>query len=432
MPSSPIFVTGATGKTGSRITSRLKARGYDVREGSRSGVIPFDWDQPATWPAALARVSAVYICFQPDYAFPGALDTLAAFAQALAGAGIDRIVMLTGRGEPAALKAEAIMRRICPSATILRSAWFAQNFSEGSLRDAVMSGMVPMPGGDIREPVIDVEDLADVAVAALIEDHHASQIYELTGPRLLGFDEIAAILGDAIGHPVRHVAITFEAFHAELERAAGRTFADIVTEIARETFDGRNAHVTGGVERALGRPPCDFTDFAKREAEAGAWRETQADPAPDPAASPTPTSHLMTEKDTTMTPSLYQKVILGLGGVTALVIGAAITLFPAEFYASYGITLDAEPNLMSELRAPGANLAALGGLMLGGVARARWFAAARMIALTVFFAFAAGRLVSWVLDGMPDSNVLIALGIELAIGVMVMAAAGRGRHRPVQ
>lgn len=271
MPSQTILVTGATGKTGSRIASRLTALGQDVRHGSRSAALPFDWTSAATWMPVLSGVAAVYICFQPDFAFPGALDTLSAFVETAREAGARRVVMITGRGEPHAERGEAIVRGSGIPATILRCAWFAQNFSEGSLRDAVRSGILPMPGDGIKEPIIDVEDIADVAVAALTQSGHADQIYELTGPQLLSFADIAGMLSQASGRAVEYVPISFEQFHSELERAADTQFADIVTAIARETFDGRNAHLTGGVQRAIGRPPREFAAFAEQAARAGAW-----------------------------------------------------------------------------------------------------------------------------------------------------------------
>lgn len=272
MNSQPILVTGATGKTGSRIAARLRALGHSVREGTRSSEPFFDWNAPESWADALAGAKAVYVCFQPDFAFPGALDTLAQFADAIHTAEITRTVMITGRGEPYALRGEAVLKEAGLAATILRSAWFAQNFSEGSLRDAVLEGVLPIPGGDIKEPIIDLEDVADIAVAALTEPGHEGQTYELTGPRLLSFAEAAEALSRATGRSIRHLPVSYADFHTHLAASAGVQFADIVTEIARETFDGRNAHITGGVERALGRPPRDFVDFAERAARAGAWR----------------------------------------------------------------------------------------------------------------------------------------------------------------
>jgi uncharacterized protein YbjT (DUF2867 family) len=155
--------------------------------------------------------------------------------------------------------------------TIVRAAWFAQNFSEGYLRDPVLAGVLPMPGGDTPEPIIDIDDIADVVVAALTEEGHKGQLYEVTGPRLMSFADMAEELSSAIGRPVRHIPISFEEFHANIAQAGGDFVADVFTAIARETLDGRNAHIADGVMRALGRPPRDFRDFAQRAARSGAW-----------------------------------------------------------------------------------------------------------------------------------------------------------------
>ena len=130
-----------------------------------------------------------------------------------------------------------------------------------------------------------------------------------------------------------------------------------------------------------------------------------------------------------MTPTWYQRGVLGLAGVTASGIGLAITFIPLAFYASYGIALEAEPNLLSELRAPGANLAALGLIMLGGALRPQWFSIARLVAITVFFAFAFGRVVGWVMDGPPGTGIQLALGVELGVGSLVLLVAGRSGAR---
>ncbi len=272
----PILVTGTTGKTGRRLALRLEQAGLSFRRAARSTPQPFDWMDATTWPGSLAGTGAVYLCFQPDYAFPGALDMLDRFVEQAKLEGIERIVMLTGRGERHAEQGEDIVRRSGLNTTVLRSAWFAQNFSEGSLRDAVLAGVVPMPGGDVREAIIDLEDLVDVAFAALTEPRHAGKIYELTGPELLGFSDVAAILSEAVGRHIEYHPITFEDFHGELQRSAGEQFADIVTAIDRETFDGRNAHVARGVERAIGRSPRSFKAFATNAAKSGAWTRSDA------------------------------------------------------------------------------------------------------------------------------------------------------------
>jgi len=93
----------------------------------------------------------------------------------------------------------------------------------------------------------------------------------VTGPRLMSFADMADALSHAIGRPIRHIPISFEDFHAEIAKSGDTFVADVFTAIARETLDGRNAQVTHGVMRALGRPPRDFADFAQTAAKSGAW-----------------------------------------------------------------------------------------------------------------------------------------------------------------
>lgn len=115
-----------------------------------------------------------------------------------------------------------------------------------------------------------------------------------------------------------------------------------------------------------------------------------------------------------------QRSIIGVAGLIAASIGTAITVIPNVFYASYSISLTADPNLLSELRAPGANLATLGLIMIAGAVRSNWFNLSRVLAISVFFAFAIGRLVSWGIDGTPNASILIALTIEVVIGSLVL------------
>lgn len=272
MQDSPILVIGATGKTGSRISTRLEEQGYNVRRGSRASAIPFDWEDPSGWPAAMEGVSAAYVSYFPDLAFPGAVEKVEALCRVAKEAGVKRIVLLSGRGEHHARLGEKAVEDSGVDYTLVRAAWFAQNFSEGYLRDPVLSGTVAMPGGEVREPIIDVDDIADVAVAALTGDQrHSRQLYEVTGPRLMTFAEMASELSAATGRPIQHVPITFEQFHAGLVEVGGEFVADVFTAIARETLDGRNAQLADGVQRALGREPRDFSEFARTAAEAGAW-----------------------------------------------------------------------------------------------------------------------------------------------------------------
>ena len=272
MQANPILVIGSTGKTGRRIAGTLAERGFLVRHGSRHSAIPFDWDRPDTWPAALAGTTAAYVSYFPDLAFPGAAEKIAALTNRAAAVGVQRLVLLSGRGEAHARRCEEIVRNSGLGFTLIRCAWFAQNFSEGYLRDAVLEGVVALPAGDVLEPIVDADDIADVAVAALTEDRHAGQLYEVTGPRLLSFTECASALSAAVGRAVHYQPTSLDQFRSALAEIGGETVAEVFTGIARETLDGRNEWLGDGVQRALGRAPRDFVNFCYAAAASGAWR----------------------------------------------------------------------------------------------------------------------------------------------------------------
>lgn len=120
--------------------------------------------------------------------------------------------------------------------------------------------------------------------------------------------------------------------------------------------------------------------------------------------------------------SKFQRIVLGLAGLTAFAIGAFILMEPYSFYASYGITLPSDPSLLSELRGPAANLAALGAVIFAGSFRPAFARVSAAIALTVFLAFPVGRMASIVLDGVPSESVLVALAVEIVIGVLLITA----------
>jgi uncharacterized protein YbjT (DUF2867 family) len=267
----PILVIGATGKTGARVVAKLEAKGLPVRRGSRNSATPFDWEAPETWAPALSGARAAYVTYFPDLAFPGAVEKLESLVETAKDVGVEHLVLLSGRGEHHARLGEEVVRNSGVDFTIVRAAWFAQNFSEGYLRDPILAGVLPMPGGDIAEPILDIDDVADVAVAALTEPGHGGQLYEVTGPRLMTFADMARELSEATGQPIQHIPISFEDFHANIAQSGGDFVADVFTAIARETLDGRNAHTTDGVVQALGRPPRDFANFSKDAALAGAW-----------------------------------------------------------------------------------------------------------------------------------------------------------------
>ena len=276
----PTLVLGGTGKTGRRVVQRLETRGRPVRLGTPSATPPFDWTDEATWPAALDGVGSVYVTYYPDVAVPGAAEAVGAFADLAVARGVRRLVLLSGRGEDGALASEQALRASGADWTIVRSAFMDQNFDEGFFLEPVRAGEVAFladPG--MAEPFIDADDIADVAVAALTGDGHVGQLYEVTGPRLVGWAQAVAEIAAAAGRPIRYLPVSLEEYAALLTETQVpaddvKMLTDVFAEIAG-VLDGRNAYLSDGVQRALGRPPRDFADYA-RAAATGVWSGSAA------------------------------------------------------------------------------------------------------------------------------------------------------------
>ncbi len=258
--------------SGRRVAQRLTGHGMVVRIGSRSAEPPFDWGNEATWAPALQGATSAYLTYHPDIGFPSAAEKVGAFVGLALHRGVRRLVLLSGRGSQGALRAEQALRESGADWTIVRSSWFAQNFDEGFMTDQIRSGVLAFPAAAVAEPFIDADDVADVAAAALTDDRHIGQVYELGGPRLLTFADVAEEISRAAGRTVRYAPISFEDFaHSLTDAGVPADFVAETVAVFQTILDGRNANTTDGVQRALGRPPRDFTAYARTAAATGVW-----------------------------------------------------------------------------------------------------------------------------------------------------------------
>ncbi len=272
-----ILVLGGTGKTGRRVVSRLAAQGVPVRVGSRSGTPRFDWSDASTWDAVLDGVTAAYVV--PLDGSPA----VPAFLRRAAASGVGRLVLLSARGIDVPgyygdgdieeqLGNERALRGAGAAWTILRPGWFSQNFGEGLFRDPVLAGELRVAAGEGAASFVDADDIAAVAVAALTQDGHNGQTYELSGPRAVTFAQAAELIAAATGRPVRYVALEPEAYAAEL--VAGGMSPDEAqawTMALGPIRRGPEATISDGVRRALGRDAIDFADYVQSAAKAGDW-----------------------------------------------------------------------------------------------------------------------------------------------------------------
>jgi uncharacterized protein YbjT (DUF2867 family) len=256
------LVIGASGKTGSRVYQKLQEMGFDVKGASRNGELHFDWRAPETWAMALLGVDTIYLTYYPDLAMPQAPDDIAKFCALAKIKGVKHITLLSGRGEPTAQVCEDIVKGSGLSWTIVRASWFNQNFSEGMFRDFIDAGTIALPVVNATEPFIDVDDISEVVVASLLDNKHNGQLYEVTGPELLSFGQLADKFTKVLGRPITFNQVSQDQFITNMqEHDVDPKAIETLTYLFTEVLDGRNEYLVDGVERALGRPAKRFEDF---------------------------------------------------------------------------------------------------------------------------------------------------------------------------
>jgi uncharacterized protein YbjT (DUF2867 family) len=257
-----ILVTGGTGKTGSRVSQLLVAAGHPVRVATRNSTPRFDWHDQTTWDQVLEGCAAAYLTFQPDLGLPGADGVVAAFARRAVDLGCRRLVLLSGRGEVGARRAEAALVASGARATVLRSAFFMQNFTESFFAEEIAHGSLTMIEGAAAEPFVDADDLAEAAVRTLLDPAYVGRVLELTGPALLTFEQVAREIASVVGGTISYRGLPVDDYAAELV-GAGLPEGDAIgmAHLFREVLDGRNAHVDGDLEAVLGRTPRAFGTF---------------------------------------------------------------------------------------------------------------------------------------------------------------------------
>lgn len=268
-----ILVLGGKGKTGRKVAERLTKLGHEVRIGSRSENPSFDWQDPSTWPAALTGMEKVYITFQPDLAVPGTSEVIKGLATTAKKHGIKKLVLLSGKGEREAELCEEVLVHSGIRYTIVRASWFNQNFSESFYLDPIRAGHVSLPQAEAKVPYVDTDDIADVVVATLLDEKHDGQIYELTGPRLLTYEDVLQEISGATARHITFTPVSLSAYERMMEeQGIPADYIWLINYLFTEVMgDERNAIVTNDIEKVLGRKPKDFSEYARETAATGIW-----------------------------------------------------------------------------------------------------------------------------------------------------------------
>ena len=273
MNKTTIGIIGASGKTGRRVKIRLENLGYDVLGLSRQTIPSFDWDKSNQWLSALQGLESLYITYQPDLAVPNAQEDIQKLIAAAKEAAIKHIILLSGRGEEGAQRAEQEVINSGLKWNVVRASWFMQNFSESFMLDGVLARELVLPEAKADEPFIDADDIADIVVASLTKPELQNQLFEVTGPELLSFERCVATISSALGEEISYQPINVDDYIASAkEHGMPEDVAWLMNELFTNVLDGSNAYTTNTVSKVLGREPKQFNDYVEQMIKTSIWQ----------------------------------------------------------------------------------------------------------------------------------------------------------------
>ena len=271
-----ILVIGGTGKTGSRVAENLLQRQQVVRIGSRTNQPAFDWHDPATYAPTLKDMDRAYITYYPDLAVPGAKEAIAQLTKVALKEGLEKVVLLSGKGEQEAEKCEEIVAMSGLNYTLVRASWFNQNFSESFLLEPILAGHVALPMPEAEIPFVDANDIAEVAAKVLLNDTYNGKTITVTGPRKMTFQEVVKEIANETNRPIGFQAISIEDYAKGMKQAGlPDDYVWLFSYLFREVLGNpANQEVSQDIEKVLGREATEFRKYVKKTAATGIWHQT--------------------------------------------------------------------------------------------------------------------------------------------------------------
>lgn len=279
----PILVTGPTGNVGRTVAAALATAGVDVRRGVRPGqsapfadgsATAFDFLRPQTWPGAFDGVRSMFLVRPP--ALGNVRRDLLPALDAARAAGVRHVVFLSLQG--------AEKNKVVPHATVeswlrgsgldwtfVRASFFDQNLTTTHVSDIRDRSEIMVPAGRGATAFVDAEDVGAVAAAALLDPAaHRNRAWTVTGSQALTYAEVADILTQELGRPIRYARPGVVRYVRHARRALGMapSMALITSAIYTTARLGLAAGLTDDVRTVLGREPIEFATFAHRERDA--------------------------------------------------------------------------------------------------------------------------------------------------------------------
>ena len=271
-----VLVIGGTGKTGRRVVERLHEMGHNVQVGSRNGTPAFNWEDPTSYARALKGMDRAYIVYYPDLAVPGSREAIEKLTEAALKEGLEKLVLLSGKGEKEAEACEQIVANSGLNYTLVRASWFNQNFSEGAFLESVLAGQVALPMPEAEIPFVDADDIADIVAKVLVDDTYNGQTITVTGPRKMTWDEVVEVMSAGIGREVKYLPVSIDEFREGM-KAAGLpdSYVWLFGYLFEEVLGNpENQDVSADVERVLGRTATDFKEYVEKTKATGVWDQS--------------------------------------------------------------------------------------------------------------------------------------------------------------
>ncbi|WP_299535689.1 NmrA family NAD(P)-binding protein [Ulvibacterium sp.] len=271
-----IVVIGGTGKTGRRVVEGLTQQGHHVRVASRNNVPAFNWDDHSTYAPVLQGMDRAYIVYYPDLAVAGAREAIGALTEAALKAGLEKVVLLSGKGETEAEACEQIVANSGLNYTLVRASWFNQNFSEGAFLDSILAGHLALPMPEAEIPFVDADDIAEIVTHVLLDDSYNAETITVTGPRKITFKEVVETIAKGIGKEIHYQPISLEEFKAGMKAAGlSDSYVWLFGYLFKEVLGNpENQDVSHDMERVLGRKATDFKGYVEKTVESGVWNQS--------------------------------------------------------------------------------------------------------------------------------------------------------------
>lgn len=275
------FVTGATGTVGREVVASLLSKGQEVIAASRNpeksktlfqervSSVSFDFADEASF-SQVNESEGVFLIGPPlDL---GLYELLTPFLDYVKKNGPKRLVYLSANGMehmedlPFHAQMEAAITSSELDWRIVRPGFFMQNFGNYERENIEERKVLFVPAGSGKTAFISTKDIGASVATLLTEDEHSSQIFTLTGDRLMDYQEAASLLSSVTGSEIQYANPDHATYKAVLAQAGAPDFvADYMISVYGLIAEGKVSNITSDVEKLTGNTPESLEAVLRRD-----------------------------------------------------------------------------------------------------------------------------------------------------------------------